>query len=93
MLAVVTVADTLDTSKREGRCLVNNIHPNYPNIIKLTLVKPRTRDRVPSAVLEQVQPILEFLVRESPFGVPLEPPVTAASRSRACMPQPVGELL
>ena len=34
-----SVADTLDTNKREGRCLVTNIHPIYPIHINLELEK------------------------------------------------------
>ena len=42
MRTVVRWFDTLDTNKREGRCLVANIHPIYPNQINLRLEKGST---------------------------------------------------
>ena len=60
MQTVVTVADTFITSKREGRCLPDNIHPNYLNRIKFTLVKDGTRRKDPLAFLEDVEPVIQF---------------------------------
>src|SRR5512140_3643490 len=37
-----SVVDTFNTSKREGRCLGANIHPNCPDNIRLRLEKERT---------------------------------------------------
>lgn len=62
MRAVFTVADTLDTSKREGRCLGRNIHLICPNKIRFGLEKGCTiarRELTPFA--KCLQPILHFL--------------------------------
>jgi hypothetical protein len=37
MRTVSTVVDTVDTNKREGRCLVANIHLNSPHKIRFGL--------------------------------------------------------
>ena len=67
MRAGVTVADTLDTNKGEGRCLAVNIHLICPKCIKFELVKSNTRNVTSFGSSEKLKPGPDLLVREPSF--------------------------